>query len=696
MRVRTRILIVALFTALFALLPAPDAATGTPYLGYLRVREWLLDEHASPLAAWRTGERLPAVQVDLLQSPPIEDPAMLAQKAAEYARCATEWAAARSQAGQPTRIDAGLGTLVLQVQIGQFGVRARLAQPDGTEQRIDEPFPTRWSLLPAALAIGIAVLTENVLLALFAACLGGAIAFIGTSFAAREMSALTIVWQGAEHFVVESLWRRSLCGDFYLTITLFVVFLFMTIGVITRNGGIHGMVAWLQRWVRGPVSAQLVTFASGLLIFFDDYSNCLLVGTTMRPLCDAARVSREKLAWIVDSTAAPIAGLSIFSTWITYEISQYSVPLTLVTRPDGTPYTSGDAYGVFLDTLPYRFYCLFTLVMVFLVIVLRRDFGPMLTAERRARQLGQPFAAGAHLMVASQPTAGQPLAGVPLRARNAVLPIATLVLGTLGLMLWNGLAAARPASVQGLAATVRFILANSNSVTALLFASAAAYAVACALTLCQRLVRPIELLRTSLRTLRALGMAFCILFLAWTLGHLCRDLGTSSFLTAAARGAMAAAALPLVLFLTAGLIAFATGTSFGTMAILLPNVVVLAHQLGTDSAFAGSAATGGTALLLLCIGAVLEGAIFGDHCSPISDTTVLSSLGSQCDHLAHVQTQIPYALLGFTAASLCGYLPMVLLGPDWWWLSIALGVGWMVAFLLVFGRNAQRTSAPAQ
>lgn len=688
MRGRTRLLLVALFAALFALVPAPDEATGRPYLAYLSVRSWLLDGTASPLAAWQRAGHRAELQVTLQQSPPIEDDVVRRQREAEYARIAAEWPAATAPAGT---VPPGTPVPML-VRVGTFGVHVELMGPDGGVRTYQAPFASRWSLLPAALAIGCAVLFGNVLLALLLACLGGGIAYVGTSLAASSLGPGSIVLQGAEHFVADALWRRSLCGDFYLTITLFVVFLFMTIGVVTANGGVHGLVALLQRRVRGPVSAQLCAYATGLLIFFDDYSNCLIAGTTMRPLCDAARVSREKLAWIVDSTAAPVAGLSIFSTWITYEISQYSAPLAMVTRPDGTLYTADDAYGVFLATLPYRFYCWFTLAMVFLVIVLRRDFGPMLAAERRARQLGQALAPGARPLAGGDATVAAPAPGTPRRARNAALPLAVLVFGTVALMLWNGLSAQPPASVTGFAATVRFVLANADSVQSMLWAAAAAYALAVALSLGQRLLLPSALLRTSLRALRGLVPAFGVLFLAWSLGHLCSDLGTSHFLTAGARGAMAAAALPLVLFGTASLVSFATGTSFGTMAILLPNVVVLAHQLGTDSAFGGSAAIGGTALMLVSIGAVLEGAILGDHCSPISDTTVLSSLGSQCDLLGHVQTQLPYALLVCAVSAGCGYLPVVLLGPDWWWLSFGLGLAVLATVIRWVGRRPE--SAP--
>ncbi|MBZ0149903.1 MAG: Na+/H+ antiporter NhaC family protein, partial [Planctomycetes bacterium] len=236
---------------------------------------------------------------------------------------------------------------------------------------------------------------------------------------------------------------------------------------------------------------------------------------------------------------------------------------------------------------------------------------------------------------------------------------------------------------------LRTRLAHARSDEALLGAAIAAFVVALVLSRRQRLLSWRELLQTSLAATRSLGLAFGILFLAWSLGHLCSDLGTGFYLTAAARSSMHAALLPPLLFVLSGAIAFATGTSFGTMAILLPNVVLLAHQLGTDSGF------GGTALMLLAIGAVLEGAIFGDHCSPISDTTVLSCLGCQCDLLAHVTTQLPYALLVMATSLACGYLPAVLFGPQHWPWYLLLGGTVLALVLLHFGRDAGRARPDA-
>lgn len=681
MRLLPRLLLVFALLVGFALLPAGDDEADRAHLTYLRVREWLLTE-ASPLTPWQRQGLLPPIVADVL--PPG------AAGSADYTRIAAEWAAVQTAAGTPLRVDPGLPAVRMEVRRGAAGLRAIVPRPQGGDAVLTLPYASRWSLLPAVVAIAVAVLTQRVLAALLLACLAGGIVHALAVLPGQELpAAAAFGWQaplaagqaavaGAWHFVADAFWRRSVCEDFYLRITAFVVFLFMTVGLITRNGGIHGLVALLQRRIRGPVSAQLATFAAGVAVFFDDYTNSLLVGSSMRPLCDASRVSRQKLAYIVDSTAAPIAGISVFSTWVVYEMSQYRAPLALVTRADGTPYAPGDAFEVFLATLPFRCYCWFALLLVVLVAVLRRDFGPMLAAERQARAGAAPVADG------DEPAA----ASAPPRAANALLPLLTLVLGTIGAMAALGwqTAAALPAAAD-FGERVRTVLANSRSDVALLGAAATAWLLAVALSRRGGAVPWPEIGRVCLRATRHLGAAFGILFLAWSLGHLCKDLGTSFFLVASIRDDAAAWALPTILFLVAAGIAFATGTSFGTMAILLPNVVVLAHHAGTASAFTGSAAAGGPALMLLCIGAVLEGAIFGDHCSPISDTTVLSSIGSRCDLIAHVTTQLPYALLAFAASLGCGYLPLALLGPQIWPWSLLAGGLAMALTLRLFGRD---------
>lgn len=676
MRLVNRLLAAFALGGLFALLPDGAAPPQRAHVAQLRVREWLLRDD-SPLRGWQQADRLPALRVDLRLSPPLTDPEAQARAAAVYERITAEWAAARSASGQAVRVDAAAGELPLLVRVGDRGFAAELPQPAGEAARLALSFPGRLALVPAFVVLALAVLTRAVLPSLLAGCVAGGIACVATSLpnGTPATGALGAVAGGLRHFLADALWRRSLCEDFYLRITLFVVFLFLTIGILGRNGGLEGLVRLLRRRVRGPVSAQLASYGAGLLVFFDDYTNCLLVGSSMRPLCDASRVSRAKLAYIVDSTAAPIAGLSVFSTWVVYEMSQYRAPLTLVTRADGTPYAADDAFLVFLQTLPFRCYCLFALAMVPLVVLLRADFGPMLVAERAARRSDRTDTDNAPGLEAAP-------------ARFALVPLLVLVLGTIVGMAVLGWHATRGLSFASTADRVQALLANARSDVALLCASIAACAITCAMTLGARLLSPRAMVLAALQAARPLGVAFGILFLAWSLGHLASDLGTSHYLATIVHGAELAPVLPALLFAVAGGIAFATGTSFGTMAILLPNVVVMAHAVGTNAAFTGSAAAGGPAMMLLCIGAVLEGAIFGDHCSPVSDTSVLSAIGAQCDLVEHVATQLPYALLCAGISLVCGYLPLAYFGPQVWPYCLGSGITAQVVCLKVFGRDA--------
>jgi len=528
-------------------------------------------------------------------------------------------------------------------------------------------FPNRWSLLPPFLAIVLAILTGKIIPALLIGCFAGA-------FVLTQGPLIGLV-----HLFLNTIGREVLLEDFNLRIMGFVVFLFMTVGVMTRCGGVQGLVDWVRKYAKGPVSSQLCSFVIGLLIFFDDYTNCILTGTTMRPLTDRNRVSREKLSYIVDSTAAPIAGISLFSTWVAYEISQFAPQLPEVGMAES------EGFMVFLQTLPVRFYCLFTLSLVLLTIVMRREFGPMLTAERRTATTGEPFAEDAQPMVSRGFTKLEAPEGIPHLARNAVIPIGLLVVLTISLIYYIGLSNTPPEDLPGgLLEQIRMVLSNTQSELALVIASFTALIVASLLAVGQKLLTPKQTVGSAVRSARSLGFAVVILILAWSMGNTCEDVGTNFFLTAAFHGKFAPWLLPVVMFALASLVAFCTGTSYGTMAILLPNVVVLAHNMGQQP---GAEYLGGYALMVLTIGAVLEGSIFGDHCSPISDTTVLSSVATGSDHLHHVRTQAPYAVFAMLVSMVCGYLPVALLGPSYWPLAWLLGIGVLVVWLLVVGRR---------
>ncbi|MHC4077606.1 MAG: Na+/H+ antiporter NhaC family protein [Planctomycetota bacterium] len=528
-------------------------------------------------------------------------------------------------------------------------------------------FPDRWSLLPPFLAIVLAILTGKIIPSLLIGCFAGA-------FVLTRGPLL-----GAIHLFLNTIGREVLWEDFNLRIMGFVVFLFMTVGVMTRCGGVQGLVEWVRRYAKGPVSSQLCSYVIGLLIFFDDYTNCILTGTTMRPLTDRNRVSREKLSYIVDSTAAPIAGISLFSTWVAYEISQFAPQLPEVGM------AANEGFLIFLQTLPVRFYCLFTLSLVLLTIVLRREFGSMLAAESRAATTGKPFEDDAQPMISRGFTRLEAPAGIAHLARNAVIPIGLLVVLTISLIYYIGHSNTPAEDLPGgFLERIRTVLSNTESELALVIASFTALIVAAVLAMGQKLLTPKQTVGSALRSARSLGFAVVILILAWSMGSTCEDVGTSFFLTAAFHGKFAPWLLPVVMFALASLVAFCTGTSYGTMAILLPNIVVLAHTMGEQP---GAEYLGGPALMVLTIGAVLEGSIFGDHCSPISDTTVLSSVATGSDHLHHVRTQAPYAAFAMVVSMVCGYLPVALLGPGSWPLAWLLGISVLVLWLLVVGRR---------
>jgi Na+/H+ antiporter NhaC len=526
---------------------------------------------------------------------------------------------------------------------------------------------------------------------------------------------------------------------FRIEIIGFVVALLAMVGVMSRSGGVQALIDGIRKYASSVRSTLATTFGMGLLLFFDDYANCILVGSTMRPLTDRVRISREKLAYIVDSTAAPVAGIALLSTWIAVEVSTYSAQLP------GVGITES-AYAVFLRTIPFRFYCLFTLAFVVLVIVTGRDFGPMAAAEKRARTTGALVRPGGRPAVSEELSSIEPSGAVPPAWRNGLLPLVAVVLVTIeeifrtgggftllaedpgALLTLEGIApilfagsgagpifvgaltglflaaflpgsnVLRPALAVGLVAALALRPSLKGLLAPLVGPGLAGYAAATlafaalaipvALTLRGvgvRTTRPHlafrEMVRSAVLSTHSLGFAVVLLFEAWMIGAVCGDLNTADYLSALLSGAVMPTLLPTLLFVIAGLVSFATGSSFSTMGILLPNVVGLAAALGAYHW------VGSVGMVVVCIGAVLEGSIFGDHCSPISDTTVLSSVSSASDHIDHVRTQAPYALLTAVVAVLVGYLPTLLWDGWSFTASMASGLGALALVLLVFGRK---------
>ena len=350
--------------------------------------------------------------------------------------------------------------------------------------------------------------------------------------------------------------------------------------------------------------------------------------------------------------------------------------------------SASDGYSVFIQTIPYRFYCLFALALCGLVAFTGRDFGPMLAAERRARTTGELVRKDGTPMVSDLVTKMVPAEGVTTRAWRALVPLAVFVFFTVGWVFYTGYVGAQEAGLEISLSSrgLSNILGKGNSYAALLYGSSAGFLIAVLASMAASLSIT-GIMRAAISGLRATAMALVILYPAWMIGAACGDLGTATYITAAVGDALPPELLPVLLFAISGLVAFSTGSSWSTMSILLPLVVGLAYQLGLECEI------GAAGLVVVSIGAVLEGAIFGDHCSPISDTTVLSSTACASDHVDHVRTQMPYALLAMVVAVVCGYLPVTYMGASPW---VCLPVGFIVLFAtlrLVGGRADEGSDA---
>ncbi|MEL7060900.1 MAG: Na+/H+ antiporter NhaC family protein [Acidobacteriota bacterium] len=538
----------------------------------------------------------------------------------------------------------------------------------------EEPAPDYgWrSLVPPLLAIFLALLFRDVVVAIYLGIFSGALIV-------AQWDVFAAFGRSVDAYLVPAIAD----GD-HAAILMFTTLLGAMIGLVSRSGGTRGIVEALRPWATSPRRGQTATVAMGTTVFFDDYANTLIVGPTMRPITDRLRVSREKLAYLVDSTAAPVVCLVPISTWVGFELGLIGDALERLELPF-------EAYGLFLQTIPYRFYPLLALVLVATIALSGRDRGPMLAAERRARRTGKVLADDARPIADYGASELEPPPEAPKRALNALVPIATVVLVTL-LGLWR-------TGTTGLAESgtdasgLRAIFLYADSYKALLWASLAGTAVALVLPVLQRILTLGEAVAGAIAGMKSMFMALLVLTLAWSLSAVCSDLGTAAYLVEIGSQAVAPQLLPALTFVLAAVIAFATGSSWGTMGILEPLIVPFAHTLLLQSGHAIGDSTY-MAVLLGSVASVLAGAVWGDHCSPISDTTVLSSMASGCDHIAHVRTQLPYALsVGLAAIVICSVPAGYGASP---WLLLLVAASLLVGGALWLGRRADDAPAAAE
>lgn len=541
--------------------------------------------------------------------------------------------------------------------------------PEGRTEFQRRVFPGWISILPPLVAIVLAFVLREVVTSLFAGV------WVGCLFL-TDFNPLTAIFLTANRFA-----RGAVADVDHAAIILFTLLLGGMVGIMTRMGGMRAIVDAVVPLATTRRRAQVATWMAGLAVFFDDYSNSLIVGNTMRPLTDRLKISREKLAYIVDSTAAPVAAVFFISTWIGYEVSLIEGGLNVAAQQQAANPTlvgqleSASPFGVFLQTIPYMFYPLLAIFAVALFAYTGRDFGPMLKAEQRAasgrglHREGAQLAAdlSSDLREAEQVPAG--------RWWNGVLPVAALVVTVLVGLVTTGISALGPDDPR----TLRNIFGGADPYSPLMWGSILACLTALLLGAGQKIFRVSEGIDAWLAGLRAMLLAIVILVFAWSLGSVTESLETASFLAGALSERLMPALLPVSVFVVAALIAFSTGTSWATMAILVPLVVPLAvSMVGTLDPVSGA----DRAVLLGSIGSVLAGAIWGDHCSPISDTTVLSSTASSCDHVDHVRTQLPYALLVGGVAIVSGNVLAAFGVPAWVCLLIGMGAIYVIVRFL--------------
>ncbi len=533
-------------------------------------------------------------------------------------------------------------------QVGVTVLRNGVMVAEATRRAL----PGWFSILPPILAIAVALAFRRVIPALFLGIWVGA-------WMLHSFNLSGFLWGVLDAFQVYIL--QALANPDHAAILLFSLMIGGMVGIISKNGGTFGIVNHLIKYATNAQRGQAATALLGLVIFFDDYANTLVVGNTMRPVTDRLRISREKLAYLVDSTAAPVASLALVTTWIGYEVGLVGTAVAQI------PTLNEAAYSIFLNSIPYSFYPIFTLFFLFVIANSRRDFGPMHAAEMRARTTGKVLGDDARVDPAAAGETGElePKAGKPQRAFNAIIPVAVLVIGVMAGLYYTGLNS--PDRADG---SLREIIGNADSYRALMWASLMAVLVAAVLSVGQRILTVDETIDAWYNGMKSMLMAMVILVMAWALSAVTEGLHTAEFLTTALSGTLSPGLVPALVFLLAAATAFATGTSWGTMGILMPLVVPLAWGvLEADGLH-----TQGEYLHILysTVSAVLAGSVWGDHCSPISDTTILSSMASGCDHIAHVRTQLPYALFVGIVAIFVGTIPTGYGFP--WWASMIIGI----------------------
>ncbi|HSD64704.1 MAG TPA: Na+/H+ antiporter NhaC family protein [Ignavibacteriaceae bacterium] len=558
--------------------------------------------------------------------------------------------------------DGKIDTLVSLENPGDYTILLAGTRQQKTSIRV---LPGILSILPPLIAILLALIFRQVVVSLLFGIYLGAI-FI------YDYNPLTAFLRLIDSYIINAVSDTS-----HIQIIVFTLLFGGVIGLISKSGGTKGIANLVTRFAKTRRSSLIATWFSGIVIFFDDYANSLVIGNLMRPVTDKMRISREKLSFYVDATAAPVTSIFIVSSWIGYEVGLIQNGLKAVGSTE-------NAYDIFLKTIPYRFYPILMIIFVFFTAIFQRDFGPMFKAEKRAVEEGKPNRDNAN--ISKDLTDSSEIFGHEEKAKwyNGIIPIAIIVIGTIIGLIYTGIDSL---SQQGITEySIGDIVGKSNSYLALLWGSASACLVAAVMILLQKIMTLQETMDAWFLGLRSMFLAVIILTLAWSIGNITQDMKTADYIISIISDTINPRLLPVLVFLVCALISFATGTSWGTMAIMMPIVIPLSHSV---SILHNYNPTDYDIILHGVISSVLAGSVFGDHCSPISDTTILSSMASGCDHIEHVRTQLPYAVVTAIFCMLLGDIPTAYgFSP---YLSIAIISAVLMGILFFFGKSVSYT-----
>ncbi|WP_419724648.1 Na+/H+ antiporter NhaC family protein [Terrisporobacter petrolearius] len=500
------------------------------------------------------------------------------------------------------------------------------------------------TLLPPLVAIILAFITKNVIVSLVIGVMSG-----GFLLNLNGINVFSALFNSFLDLVDRAV--GALADPWNAGIILQVLAIGGVINLVAKMGGAKAIAESLAKKAKSAKSAQLITWVAGLLVFFDDYANSLIIGPMMRPVTDKMKVSRERLAFVIDATAAPVAGIAIISTWIGLEVGLIGDGFNAIG-------VNANAFSIFLSTLPYRFYNILILGFIVITTVLLKEFGPMREAELKARRGNTNLVSSKDIdeKISNEHSDLEPLPGVKLNIWNAIIPIGILIVGSLFAFYYSGYSTIMGGNDASLIqifnnsplsfVAIREAFSNADASVALFQSALFAGIVAIAMGVGKKIFTVSQGLDIWVDGMKTLVITCVILICAWSLSSVIKELGTARYLIQLLSGSVPAFLLPSIIFVLGGIISFATGTSYGTMGILMPLTIPLAHSISPEMSY-----------IIVCISSVLTGSIFGDHCSPISDTTILSSMGAGCNHIDHVRTQMPYALFVGSIAILFGYIP---------------------------------------